>query len=201
MRRTRTAGAILCLGAQLLTLRPGPAGAGSPGNSTEPTRSLLLLREVAPAGEGAAPFSSPPEEAEGRVDSLEVRGASESSAEAPRLPLWASGEHRSPKWGIVGSAVGLVAGVGLALRIKSEADQRYEAYLTIADPDEARRRLDAAERYDRAALIGWVMAQVSFVGLIYFLTREGKHPLVPVKGEPVIRPSRDGVQVGLEVRP
>jgi hypothetical protein len=101
----------------------------------------------------------------------------------------------------VGSVVGVVAGVGLALRIKSEADERYESYLSIADPDEAARRLDAAERYDRAALIGWAMAQVSFVGLIYFLTREGDHALVPVKGEPLIRPIRDGVQVGFEVRP
>ena len=100
-------------------------------------------------------------------------------------------------WGLIGSGVGLVAGVGLAIWVKAEADDRYDRYLTIADPEVAAKAFNAAQRYDRATLIGWAMAQVSFVSLVYFLTQEGKRPLVSGKGEALIEPSGDGVRVGI----
>jgi hypothetical protein len=94
-----------------------------------------------------------------------------------------------------------VAGVGLALWIKSEADDRYEAYLQTADPEAAKKLFESAQRYDRASLIGWGLAEVSLVGVMYFLTREGKRPLIPVEGEPILN-TRDGsIQVGVKVTP
>jgi hypothetical protein len=104
-------------------------------------------------------------------------------------------------WGIVGSSVGLVSGVGLALWVKNEADDRYDRYLHTADPKRAQELLDSADRYDRASLVGWAMAQVSFVALLYFLTREQKRTLIPVEGEPLVRPTGDGVEVGMKVTP
>lgn len=104
-------------------------------------------------------------------------------------------------WGIVGSSVGLVGGVGLALWVKHQADDRYDRYLHTADPTRSHDLLKAAERYDRASLVGWAMAQVSFVSLLYFLTREQKRTLIPVEGEPLVRPKSDGVEVGLQVTP
>jgi hypothetical protein len=180
MRRVRAAGAMLCLAAQILALRPAWGG-----ERPRPPASLFLHAAADPAGSDSTRSGLAP--------------ASPADRDGPRL--WETGAPRSSRWGIVGSSVGLIAGVGLALRIKSEADKRYDSYLTLADPVEARRRLDAAQRYDRAALIGWAMAQVSFVGLVYFLTREGDRPLTPVTGEPLIRPERDGVEVGVRVRP
>jgi len=110
-------------------------------------------------------------------------------------------KSRGYKWGILGSSVGLVAGVGLAFWVKSKADDRYDEYLVTADPTQSADLFASAERYDRATLIGWGMAQVSFVALLYFLTREGDRPLIPVEGEPVVRPHRDGVEVGLRLTP
>jgi hypothetical protein len=104
-------------------------------------------------------------------------------------------------WGIVGSSVGLVGGVGLALWVKNQADDRYDRYLHTADPERAQDYLDAAERYDRASLVGWAMAQVSFVALLYFLTREQKRTLIPAEGEPLVRPKADGVELGVKVAP
>jgi hypothetical protein len=102
---------------------------------------------------------------------------------------------------LIGAGAGLVTGVGLALWVKSEADERYEIYLDTADPDGAREALESAERYDRATLIGWALAQVSFVAFVYFLTREGERPLVPLAGEALVRPQEDGVEIGFRVAP
>ncbi len=110
-------------------------------------------------------------------------------------------EPRRHTWGIVGSGLGLATGAGLAVWLKSEADDRYHRYRRTADPVAARDLFDEAERYDRASLVGWTLAEVSFVALFYFLTREPGRSLVPVRGEPLIRTDEDGVQVGLKVAP
>lgn len=108
---------------------------------------------------------------------------------------------RSRRWGLIGSGVGLVTGVGLALWVKSEADDRYDVYLNTADPDAAREAFDAAERYDRATLIGWALAQVSFVAFVYFLTRDETRTLIPVEGEPLVRTRDGGFEIGFRVAP
>ncbi len=106
-----------------------------------------------------------------------------------------------PTAGIVISGIGLAAGVGLAAWLKNEADDRYESYLHLADPARAREMRRSAQRYDRASLIGWGTAQVSFLALFYFLTREEKRPLIPVEGEPIVRADANGIQVGIRVAP
>lgn len=108
---------------------------------------------------------------------------------------------RRKKWGLIGAGTGLVAGVAMAMWVKNEADDRYDVYLNTADPEEAQKAFDEAQRYDRATLVGWGLAQVSFVAFVYFLTRERSRPLVPVEGEPIVRPREDGVQVGFRFTP
>jgi hypothetical protein len=85
--------------------------------------------------------------------------------------------------------------------VKSEADDRYDVYLNTADPDAAREAFDAAERYDRATLIGWALAQVSFVAFVYFLTRDETRTLIPVEGEPLVRTRDGGFEIGFRVAP
>ncbi len=114
---------------------------------------------------------------------------------------WQPVQNKHQTWGLIGSGVGLVAGVGLAIWVKAEADERYDRYLITADPEVASIAFNAAQRYDRATLIGWAMAQISFVSLVYFLTREGTRPLVSGKGEALIEPTEDGVRVGIRLRP
>ena len=63
------------------------------------------------------------------------------------------------------------------------------------------RSFDAAVRYDRATLIGWALAQVSFVAFVYFLTREEKRTLIPVEGEPLVRTRDGGFEIGFKVAP
>jgi hypothetical protein len=111
-----------------------------------------------------------------------------------------TGSHRNTL-GIVASGAGVAAGVGLAVWLKNEADLRYDRYRSTADPARARRAFDAAQRYDRATLIGWTAAEISFVALFYYLTREEKRPLVPVRGKPLVRAGENGLQVGFEVTP
>ena len=131
-----------------------------------------------------------------------LRSNSASSEENNAISPWRTASTgKSRTWGLLGSGVGLVAGVGLALWVKSEADDRYDIYLNTADPDVARDALDSAERYDRATLIGWGLAQVSFIAFVYFLTREGERPLISPKGEPLVRPQEDGFQIGFRVSP
>jgi len=144
---------------------------------------------AAASGTGVAPDRLPParpglESSEPQPEALDVRPGS-----------------RRITWGIVGSSVGLVGGVSLALWVKNQADDRYDRYLHTADPKRAQDFLDTAERYDRASLVGWAMAQVSFVALLYFLTREQKRPLIPPQGEPLVRPTSDGVEVGVRLNP
>jgi hypothetical protein len=106
-----------------------------------------------------------------------------------------------PILGIVASGIGLAAGVGLAAWLKSEADDRYDEYLHLADPARAREARLSAQRYDRASLIGWGTAQLSFLALFYFLTREEERPLIPVEGEPIVRAGASGIEVGIRVAP
>lgn len=141
------------------------------------------------------------EETEGSRRELWLQ-ESDRTTEEPAPSPWRSGStNRSTKWGLLGSGAGLVAGVGLALWVKSEADDRYDVYLNTADPDAAQAALNSAEQYDRATLIGWGLAQVSFVAFVYFLTRENKRPLIPAEGKPLVRIQEDGVQVGFQVAP
>ena len=114
---------------------------------------------------------------------------------------WLESGGKNDRWGILGSATGIVVGVGLALWVKSEADQRYDLYLRTADPELAADLFQSAERYDRAALVGFGLAEVSFVALVYFLTRDQERVLVPVRGEPLVRIRKDGAEVGVRFRP
>jgi hypothetical protein len=125
------------------------------------------------------------------------------AADSTRTPPdnWLTPSHPSYTWGLLGSAVGIGVGVGIALWVKSEADKRYDLYLKTAEPEQAQALFDTAERYDRAALIGWGLAEVSFVGLVYFLTRSRERTMVPVRGEPALRLTPDGPQLGFTVRP
>ena len=132
-----------------------------------------------------------------------------SAAEAPRdttahrppLELRVPEPEGPPVTGLVIAGAGLLGGVALAAVLKDKADDAYDRYLLTADPDAARAHLDDAERYDRLSVSGWVVAQVSFVAFLYLLTRERERPLVPVEGEPVVRTTDDGVQVGWRVGP
>jgi hypothetical protein len=110
-------------------------------------------------------------------------------------------DEKSYTFGIIGSAVGLVAGVGLAVWVKREADKRYDEYLITADTDHQADLFQSAQRYDRATIIGWGLAQASFIALLYFLTREGGRDLVPVEGEPLVRTYEDGVELGIRFTP
>lgn len=116
-------------------------------------------------------------------------------------PIGAAEPEGGVNWGVLLSGAGLLAGVGLAVYLKSEADERYDQYLDTADPDAARELRDSAERYDRATLIGWGVAQASFLALFYFLTRGDDRDLVPVagQGDAPIEVLPDAI--GIRVRP
>ena len=122
-----------------------------------------------------------------------------SSEDPPEIEFEES--KKSYTFGIIGSAVGLVAGVGLAVWVKREADERYDEYLITADTNQQAELFNSAQRYDRATIIGWGLAQVSFVALLYFLTREGAQELIPVEGEPLVRTYEDGVELGFRFTP
>jgi hypothetical protein len=153
--------------------------------------AALIALPGARASSSAEPGASP-------VPERPFLAAAEDSAETRWTP---QGGFSRRNWGLIGSGAGLVAGVAMAIWVKSEADDRYDIYLNTADPDEARKAFDEAQRYDRATLVGWGLAQVSFVAFVYFLTREKGRPLVPVQGEPVVRPQGDGLQVGFRFTP
>ena len=126
----------------------------------------------------------------------------ESSADSTQADQgWLTPGRKSYRWGIIGSAVGIGVGVGIALWVKSEADTQYDLYLKTADPQQADTYFKTAQRYDRAALIGFGLAEVSFVGLVYFLTRDRDRSMVPTRGEPTLRVTPDGPQVGFRVHP
>jgi hypothetical protein len=103
--------------------------------------------------------------------------------------------------GVLLSGLGIFAGVGLAAYFKSQADGYYNEYQVTADPEDAREAFDKAESYDRATLVGWVFAQLSFLSLIYFITKQSQRELIPVEGEPVVRPQDGGVVVGFRYTP
>ena len=127
----------------------------------------------------------------------------ESGADTTRHPEegWLTPGRKSYRWGLIGSAVGIGVGVGIALWVKSEADQQYDAYLKTADPVKADEYFKTAQRYDRATLVGFGLAEISFVGLVYFLTRDRDREMVPTRGEPTLRVTPDGPQVGFKVHP
>ena len=148
---------------------------------------LAILVPPARGSAGARPFL------EDSAALADTTGPSEDS--------WLEPGKRSYKWGILGSAVGIGVGVGIALWVKSEADQRYDMYLRTAEPQAASELFESAERYDRAALIGFGLAEISFVGLVYFLTRDRDRSMVPTRGEPTLRVTPDGPQIGFRVHP
>jgi hypothetical protein len=115
-------------------------------------------------------------------------------------PRTASVEHGN-SINILAAGAGLVAGVGLAVWLKGEANDSYDRYLVTADPGEADRHLQSAQRQDRASLLGWGVAQVSFVALVYFLTRESGRDLIPVEGEPIVRAQQSGLVLGFTFYP
>jgi hypothetical protein len=126
-----------------------------------------------------------------------------SSADSTRAPKegWLTPGRKSYRWGLIGTAVGIGVGVGIALWVKSEADQQYDLYLKTAEPAQADEYFKSAQRYDRAALVGFGLAEISFVGLVYFLTRDRDRSMVPTHGEPTLRVTPDGPQVGFRVHP
>ncbi|HET9234361.1 MAG TPA: hypothetical protein VFP10_09500 [Candidatus Eisenbacteria bacterium] len=130
-----------------------------------------------------------------------AESAAQADSTGPSEDSWLEPGKRSYKWGILGSAVGIGVGVGIGLWVKSEADQRYDMYLRTAEPQQASELFESAQRYDRATLIGFGLAEISFVGLVYFLTRDRDRSMVPTRGEPTLRVTPDGPQVGFRVRP
>lgn len=122
-------------------------------------------------------------------------GASAGTGEPARLDLT---PRRTPDrpWLIAVAGAGLAAGVGLGFWLKDEADERFDLYLSTGDPARSAELFESAQRYDRASLIGWGIAQASFLGLFYLLTRSEDRPLVPVEGEPLVGLESGGVRVG-----
>ena len=109
---------------------------------------------------------------------------------------------RGPDWLKLSLAgAGVLAGVGLAAVLKTEADDRYDEYLLTADPVRARQALDEAERLDRWSLAGVALAQVSFVLFVLWLFEERDRPVIPPEGEPLVESSRDGLRLGWRVAP
>ena len=145
----------------------------------------ILLAPLRARAEGSRPFLA--------------ESASDSTRAAENG--WLTPGRKSYRWGLIGSAVGIGVGVGIALWVKSEADQQYDAYLKTADPAKADTYFNTAQRYDRAALVGFGLAEISFVGLVYFLTRDRDRSMVPTRGEPTLRVTPDGPQVGFKVHP
>lgn len=186
MRRMRSQAALACLVAQACVLAIPTMAVAAPSART--TASPVLPATAPPSL--AYPGKSPA--------SLAYPGTT--PADSARAFAAASASSR-PTAGIVISGIGLAAGVGLAAWLKSKADDRYESYLHLADPARAREMRRSAQRYDRASLVGWGTAQVSFLALFYFLTREEKRPLIPVEGEPIVRADASGIQIGIRVAP
>jgi hypothetical protein len=177
--------AILCLVAEAAAVgapatawaAPGATGPWAPA-SREDTRArwLLLSGNETARSADAAPSNETP-------------------VEAPE-----TGDGRS-RTRVIASGAALLAGLGLAILLKLEADDRFDQYLVTADPQEAQNLFKSSERYDRASLIGWVIAQAGFVLFFYALIDESKRPLVPVTGSVAPTEGLDGVQVSVRVSP
>jgi hypothetical protein len=103
--------------------------------------------------------------------------------------------------GVLLSGLAIFGGIGLAAYFKSQADGYYNEYLVTADPDEAQEAFEKAERYDRATLGGWVFAQLSFLSLVYFITKQSQRELIPVEGEPLVGLREGGLMVGFRYTP
>jgi hypothetical protein len=132
--------------------------------------------------------------ARGEAPSWLAAGEPTSFADSLRAQQAAATSGRSPA-GLLFAGLGIFAGVGLAAYLKSEANGYYSEYLVTGDPELANDSFEKAQQYDRATLVGWVFAEVSFVALVYFLTRQGSNDLVPTEGEPLVRPSPGGMEV------
>jgi len=176
--RRRRAGAA-CLTAFLAGIVPAVgAGSSGDGSPSSAARLTLLLGAAPPAG---APGSGAPSVLRESADPEGDRGSGGSTVR------------------VVASSAALVAGLGLAIFLKREADDRYDRYLVTADPREANGFFESAERYDRASLLGWGMAQAGFILLFYSLIKESERPLIPVSGEASFRSG--GVRIGFRVTP
>ncbi len=163
--------------------------------------ACLAAQVAAAVPAWAAPAPEPAKlEAAGLVRRPGLAAATAEGAGSTYVPAPQRESHRR-SWGIVGSGLGLATGVGLAIRLKNEADSRYHVYRGTADPDAAHRALREAQRYDRAVLLGWSLAEVSFAALFYFLIHQEKQSLIPVHGKPVVSADGNGVKVGVEVSP
>jgi len=132
--------------------------------------------------------------ARGESPSWLAAGDPTSFADSLRSQQAAAGNGRSPA-GLLFSGLGIFAGVGLAAYMKSEANGYYNEYLVTGDPELANQSFEKAQQYDRATLVGWVFAELSFVALVYFLTRQETRGLVPTEGEPLVHPANGGMEV------
>jgi len=143
--------------------------------------TLVFAGIVPAAGGGAAARLSDGGETS-FADSLRSRQAEAKSGRSPA--------------GLLFSGLGIFAGVGLAAYMKSEANGYYNEYLITGDPELAEQAFAKAQKYDRATLVGWVFAEMSFVALVYFLTRQGSNDLIPTsQGEPIVHPAPGGMEV------
>lgn len=124
-----------------------------------------------------------------------------SSANEAEPPAPRTADGGGSRWGAYLAGAGLAGGIALGILLKAEADDRFDRYLATADPRRARAHFDEAERYDRLSLIGWGVAQISFVALFVVLTRDDARPLIPVEGEPLVRAHAGGMEVGWTCAP
>jgi len=135
-------------------------------------------------------------------DEPQTPAESEPRAEPlPELDLHAPEDPGPNLLGFGLAGAGLAAGIGLTVFLKTEADDRYDAYQVLADQELAREMRDSAERYDRLSLIGMVVAQVSFVALVVLLIEDRHRVTIPPQGEPLIEVGADGARVGWRVAP
>ncbi|NNF08621.1 MAG: hypothetical protein HKN21_17800, partial [Candidatus Eisenbacteria bacterium] len=123
--------------------------------------------------------------------------------EKPKLDpeQWGQQQERPSRWPLVAAGAGLAVGIGVGVWLKSEADDRYERYLLTATPADQDNLFEESQKLDRLSLIGWGIAQASFVALFYLLTREQDRPLIPTTGEPVVSVNREGILLGWTIAP
>lgn len=75
-------------------------------------------------------------------------------------------------WRAWGSLTAGVAAAGVAVHLKSRADDAYDEYLGSASPAEQERHLDDSNRLDHLSAISWVVAEGGFIAALWFFARD-----------------------------
>lgn len=192
-------GAILCLLAHLLGAVgvPGAEAARTSGSRLLHLQLTVPVRQSPWYPAATVETKTPP----GFLSPLLAHSASEPTYADSLRVSQVRRRGGGNTLGVLLSGLGIFAGIGLAAYFKSQADGYYNEYQVIADPQEAQEAFDNAERYDRATLVGWVFAQLSFLSLIYFLTKQGQRDLIPVEGEPLVGTGNGSILVGFRYTP